>query len=323
MPRDARLDFKNAVHYVSLRGRAGAEIFFNALSLERFPFALRHSAPHARRFETMLGAVCAECGALLYGYCVEPNSAILVLRVAGAPLQALMRRLNSRYSRYLRAAGLAQGKGVFAARYESKAIAPEYLLHALRRAHRSPIANGLCIRPVDYPFSSDRVYAGAKAPLPIAILDVKAALEQKGYFGSRGYREFMGHDETPHVADLLTHGSPLDSRVVGDKVFVQRARYMAAHPASPPTREQFIAGAAQLLNQTPADIVSATLVGVLGRALVAWYALRTGAVTLSDVGRWFSVTGGTLEQAIRHHRGRTPHLFDLPALPGLEADPDE
>jgi hypothetical protein len=128
----------------------------------------------------------------------------------------------------------------------------------------------------------------------------------------------MEQDETPYVANLLSHGSPMDPRIAGDKVFVQKARDMAAHPAAPPTREQLIAGAARLLNTTPADIYSATYVGVLGRALVAWYGSRSGAVTLTEAGRWFSITGATLGQAIRHHRGVTPDLFNLDSLPEVE-----
>jgi hypothetical protein len=129
----------------------------------------------------------------------------------------------------------------------------------------------------------------------------------------------MDQDETHHVAALLSQGSPLDSRIVGDKVFVQKARHMAAHPAPPPTREQLIEGVARLLHTTPTKIHSATHIGVLGRALVAWYGSRSGAATLSEAGQWFSVTGATLGQAIRHHRGVTPDLFNLVSLPEVEA----
>jgi hypothetical protein len=128
----------------------------------------------------------------------------------------------------------------------------------------------------------------------------------------------MDQDETPYVANLLSYGAPLDSRIVGDKLFVQKARHMAAHPTAPPTREQLIGGVARLLNKTPADIYTTTHVGVLGRALVAWYGLRSGASTLTDMGRWFSVTGATLGQGIRHHREARPDLFNLSHLPEIE-----
>src|SRR5258708_34800281 len=85
-----------------------------------------------------------DCGTILHGYCLEPNSGILVLQTAGMSLQSVMQRLCSRYSRYLRADGLVEGRRVFGGRYDSKVVAPEYLPHVVRRAHRSPILAGLC-----------------------------------------------------------------------------------------------------------------------------------------------------------------------------------
>jgi hypothetical protein len=156
---------------------------------------------------------------------------------------------------------------------------------------------------------------GEFAQIPITTAALRSELEVKGHHGLRGYREFMDQDETPYVANLLSQGSPLDSRIVGDKVFVQKARHMAAHPAASPTREELIASVARLLNKTPADIFSATRVGALGRSLVAWYGVRSGTATLTEVGRWFSVSGETLGQRIRHHREVRPDLFNLAHLP--------
>jgi hypothetical protein len=168
---------------------------------------------------------------------------------------------------------------------------------------------------VDYPFSSERAYTGEFAQVPITTVDLKTALELKGHHGMRGYREFMDQDETPYLANLLSQGSPLDSRIVGDKVFVQKARRMAAHPPALPTRERLIADVARFLNKTPADIHSATHVGVLGRALVAWYGVRSGAANVTEIGRWFSVSGATLTQRIRYYRKVRPDLFNLSHLP--------
>jgi hypothetical protein len=128
----------------------------------------------------------------------------------------------------------------------------------------------------------------------------------------------MDEQETAYVANLLSYGSPLDSRIVGDKVFAQKARQLAAHPAAPPTRERLIADVARLLNKKPDEIFSATHVGALGRALVASYGVRVRAATLTEIGRWFSVSVATLGQGIRHHRKVAPELFELAVLPGLE-----
>jgi putative transposase len=314
MPRRKRLDFKEAIHYVMVRGAAGAEIFFNARDLQRSPRAPRQIAPQVSKFEKLLAETRDECGELLHAYCVEPNRGILVLKAAGAPLQVFMQRLCGAYARYLRRGGFAVERAVFASRYDAKIIAPEYLPHAVRRAHRSPIESGLRKQPVDYPFSSDRAYRGETAVLAIHMADVRAALELKGHFGSRGYRDFMNQAETPHVARLLTHGSPLDSRIVGDKVFVQKARQTAEHPPVPLDREQLTAQVASLLKCTAADIFSPTHTGTLGRALVAWYGVRSGTATLTEIGRWFSVTGASLGQAIRIQRLIRPDLFRPPEV---------
>src|SRR6266481_2584923 len=182
MPRHERLNFRDAIHYAQVRGRNGSDIFFDPHTLRRFPQAPRQYAPHALRFELLLAEACTECGTILHGYCLEPNSGILVLQTAGASLQALMQRLLNRYSRYRRAAGFVGGRRVFGARYGSKDVAPEHLPHGVR----------------------------------------------------------------------------------------------AAHPAASPAPEQIIAAVARLRNRPPADIYSATPVGVRGRALVAWYGLRSG-----------------------------------------------
>jgi len=311
MPRRERLDFKGASHYVVIRGAVGAEIFFDALHFKAFPRAPRQSAPHALKFEHYLIETRDECGALLHAYCLESNRAILVLTSTGAPLHAFMQRLCGRYARYFRAGGFSAGRTVFAARYNAKVIAPDYLPHAVRRVHRSPIDSGLCKQRVDYPFSSDRAYSGEPSSVRFDMADVKAALELKGYSGPRGYRNFMDQAETPHVANLLSRGSLLDSRIVGDKVFVQKARHSAAHPPASPTREELIAGVARLLNCTADAIFSPTHIGALARALVAWYGVRSGTATVAEIGRWFSVTGATLGQAIRHQRQIRPDLFAL------------
>jgi hypothetical protein len=320
MPRPDRLDFPGAIHYAQVRGADGAHIFFDPAILARIGAVSRQHAPDLQQFEHLIAAVGEECQAVFYGYSVEPNSGVLVLQTIGAPLEAFMRRLCGQYSRYLRLNGRLNGvQSAFAARYESKVIASEYLTHAVRRAHRAPIVSGSFPRRMDYPFSSERAYTGERAVLPLNLAAVRQALEQHGFLGTRGYREFMDQSESPYVATLFEHGAPLDSRIVGGKFFVQQARQRAAHPPSPPTSEQLILGVARLLNTSETEIFASTHTGVLGRALVAWYARRTRAATMSAVGQWFSVTRAALGQGIRHYRRIEPDLFNFPELPGIKS----
>jgi len=313
------LDFRGAIHYIRIRGGNGATIFFDPDILKPGGPAPYRAAPDLRRFERLVTAAGQECRAVLHGYSMEPNAGTLVLQSHGAPLAEFMRRLCGQYSHYLRInRRLNEGQCAFATRYESKVVAPEYLPHAVRRAHRAPIVAGHSLSRVDYPFSSERAYVGERASLPLETQEVRRTLQLRGHFGSRGYREFMDAPETPYVAALFDHGAPLDSRIVGGKLYVQQARRLAARPPNTLTRQQLMDAVARLLNIAESEILDSSHTGVLARALVAWFALRSGAATLSTVGEWFSVTGATLGQGIRHYRPLAPHLFDLAKLPELE-----
>jgi hypothetical protein len=309
---------------VHVLGRVGSNIYFDAsvlhAAVERWG-----RIPHLVRFFELLDECCSECGAQLFGYCIEPNDASLVLRTMGARLDACMQRLSGRYSRYLhKEQVLSKSMCPFAARYESKVLAPEYLPHALRRVQARPVRAGLARRAIDYPFSSAMAYVGERAPVHLETDAVWRALERRGMFGLRGYREFMEKTETPHVAELFEQGSPLDARVVGGHVFITQARDAARHPPVPATREQLLAGVANLLEAEPEALFTASHQGVLGRALVAWYALRLGTASLREVGRWFDVSGATLGKGMRHYRSVSPELFKRKSLPGLEpVDGDE
>lgn len=317
MSRPHRLDFHGAIHLVHVQGRAGFNIYFDASVLNRAAVERWSGVPHLLRFLRLLNECCSECGTQLFGYCVEPNDCSLVLRRMGAPLDACMQRLGGRYSRYLHV-GQVLPKGVrpFAARYESKVLAPEYLPHALRRVHARPLLTGLARRAVDYPFSSAPAYVGARALVSLETDAVWRALKRKGLFGLRGYREFMEKAETPHVAELFEQGSPLDARVVGGPLFVAQARDAAGHPPAPATREQLCMGVAQLLG-TESQTLFTTGDRVFARALVAWYALRSGSATLREVAAWFEISAATLGNALRHYRHVSPALFDK-TLPGIE-----
>ena len=320
MSRPRRLDFHGAIHLVHVRGKAGFNIYFAPDVLTRSSNELWRSVPHLLRYFALLEECCSECGAQLFGYCVEPNAASLVLRAVGSPLDALMQRLSGRHSRYLhRAQVLPLQVSGFASRYESKVVAPAYLPHAVRRVHARPLGAGLARRAIDYPFSSAPAYMGERAPLHVETDMVWRVLENRGLFGLPGYRSFMGEADTPYVTKLFEQGSPFDARVVGSHVFVAQAKDAAAHPPAPLTREQLIEGVAQLLG-----IASQTFYGeghqaVLARALVALHALRSGSASVREVAGWFGVSAATLGRGIRHYQRVSSALFEK-ALPGIKPD---
>ena len=301
MPRPRRLDFKGAIHLVRMAGREGLKIYFDVNKLAALVEPVRAVA-QVRVFEKIITVACEECGAVLHAYCIESNTCSLLVEVCGLPLQALMQRVRAQYSRYLLCDGLlAKGARPYAARYESKIIAPAYLAHAVRRVHGS--AKGLAA------FSSAAAYAGGRAMVPLETEPVREALAQRGYAGVRGYQTFMMQADSEFVTQLFERGSPLDSRIVGDRAFVIWAREAAAHPPVLPSREHLIATVASIIERKPEELFESTRVGALGRALVAWYAMRSGAATLTETGKWFSVGAATLGRGIRHFRQVRPELF--------------
>ncbi len=148
---------------------------------------------------------------------------------------------------------------------------------------------------------------------------VTIALKRRGLIGRRGYQKFMEQPETTLVADVLEFGSVFDPRIAGSEMFARQVRGRLERPAPAPTREQLVAGVARLMRQEPAKIFSKTHTGALGRSLVAWYGLRSGVESLELIGKWFSVSGATLGQGIRHYRKVMPRLFNLP-MPGMDLE---
>jgi hypothetical protein len=306
MPRPRRLDFQGAIHLVRIVGRSGLQIFFDRDTLPELSQPAR-AASRLRKFEGIVVAACEECGATLSAYRIACNASALLLHVGGSSLDVLMQRICGRYSRYLHTEHfLREDDFPFAGRYESKIISPTYLPHALRRLHSQA--------PGEYAFSSGAAYLGGRSHVSVDIAAVRQVLKQKGFSGLAGYKAFMAQQESPYVGKLLDRGSPFDSRIVGDRVFVTYAHAAAAHPSAPPTLEQLSLRVARLLQRDIKDLYASTHVAVLGRSLVAWYALRSGAATLTVTGKWFSVSAATLGQGIRHYRRVSPELFNQRAL---------
>jgi hypothetical protein len=303
MPRARRLDFQGATHLVRISGRSGLQIFFDRDQLPELSEPARRAASRLRKFEDIVTAACEECGTILRAYRIESNTSALLVHVGGSSLEALMQRICGQYSRYLHSGHfLKAGDAPFAGRYASKLIAPMYLPHAMRRLHRQVLG--------EFAFTSAAAYLGGRSQVAVDVAAVREVLKQKGCSGLAGFKAFMAQPESPYVSVLFERGSPVDSRIVGDRAFVTFAHSAAAHPSAPPTLEQLCVRIALLLHQQVKDLYGSSHMAVLGRSLVAWYALRSGVATQTETGRWFSVSAATLGQGIRHYRRVSPELFN-------------
>jgi hypothetical protein len=311
MSREPRLDFQGAIHFVQIRGHHEGAIFLTPDRPQTLNGKRISVASNAHSFLFLLNEAREEYGALLHGYSIVSNAAGFLLQRLGAPLEWLMRDVHSQFSLRIREKqGLQKGQTAFGGRYKSQIVSPTYLPHVLRRLHRIDSDMSSPEKRRDYPFSSDAAYLRGHGPTWLTMTAVQAALEHRGYIGIAGYTDFMQKPETPYVAALLTNGWRADRRVIGDKQYVGQASRAAKSTPRCPSRDELVCAVSGMVGVCPRDIYTRTHVASLGRALVAWYAARTGAATHAEVGRWFNISGSALRHAIRYHREKFPNHFN-------------
>lgn len=299
MPRRVRLEFQGATHWVRLiaekrHARSSGWI----------------AAAEGKSIEQALSQACMECGANLHAYYIGEGRMAFLAHTRGSSMSSLMQRLSSRYYHLLRASAHPTDEKLANRRYDSKVVAPDYAPYVVRRIHNIPVISGLCAQRIDYPFSSERAYLGEASRVTLDMAPLMNALEQRGYFGLRGYRQFMAKNDTPRVAELLTRGAAADPRIIGDPEFVQLAlRAAATRTNSSSSLDGLVLTVSELMGQPPSIVRSRTRLGTLARALVAWYGVRQGVSSLAATARAFGVTTAALGQAMRRHRAASARLF--------------
>jgi hypothetical protein len=133
-----------------------------------------------------------------------------------------------------------------------------------------------------------------------------AGLEQRGYVGELAGERFLRKPESPRHVMQLGPQSGRHCRIAGEPTDVDDALWHSQHTASAPPLKQVIDAVALLLQNEPDGLPRQ---GVLEKALVTWYATRSGAATLGEMGIWFRCTPTTLRANIESHRKMRPALF--------------
>jgi hypothetical protein len=323
MPRRKRLEFHGAIHMVRVGGRSGANVFYDPQTLRQHPENPRGSAPDVQHFEALLWDTCEQYEAKVHAYAVEQNTALIVVQRYGAPLNWIMHDVLTRYSMYLiERSRIPEGERPFPRRYEAQLIQPGKLPYVVRYLHRRQFGADPRRRAVNHPFSSNLIYCGRK-PQPACMITsaTRAALATLGYPGPSGYLEFMARSDSPPIAHMLSQS------VIGDPAFRELMRKRHPGPTAQPSPDEILQEvAAALLHSEPDVVCSSTHRGALARAIVAWYAMRTGTAQIGTVGRWFGVTSSDLRFLIREHRKKNPQYFSRPLpelFPALSAEKPE
>ena len=98
-----------------------------------------------------------ELGYKLFGYVIMDNHYHLIIQTNNYPLQTIMHRLNTRYSKYYNQKYVRVGH-VFGDRYKALPVGDQsYILTLLRYIHQNPVRAGIN-KVSEYRWSSDYLY---------------------------------------------------------------------------------------------------------------------------------------------------------------------
>jgi REP element-mobilizing transposase RayT len=306
MARPKRCEFQGAIHLVTLSGYSGGKVFYDPQVFTEFPDNPRGHAPDAEHFESLLWDTCDQYDARVHAYVVEPNAVVIAIQTHRAPLSWIVHDLLARYSMYvIHQNRIPEGEKPFPRRYKAQIVQPSKLPYAVRYVQRRERVADSRRRAINHPFSSHLIYCGRRPrPECFVVSAMREALENLGYPGPTAYFEFMARSDSPAIAHMLS------LRIIGEGSFAESVRARCQIPPRVPSPDEILREVTgRLLHTEPSVACSSTHRGALARALVAWYAMRTGAAQIAAVGRWFGFTSSDLRYLIHQHRRKNPQYF--------------
>jgi putative transposase len=176
MGRKPRIEYDGAIYHVIQRGNNRENIF----DKESDKSNLLNDIVQKQN----------DLGFKLMGYIIMDNHFHILLQTFEKPLQSILHRINSKYSKYYNRKYDRKGH-VFGERYKAILVQDEsYLLTLLRYIHQNPVKAGICNRVEEYKWSSDYYYRnGIDKEIDIHVIlgsiskDAKIAIKQ--------YKEFI------------------------------------------------------------------------------------------------------------------------------------
>lgn len=306
MSSQGRNDYPDSIHLVSVRGRVGREIFFRAARPAGGCYNPDSRAAEVAFWEWLLARTCDRYGALVHAYCWLPDEAVLLIQRFAVSLDIMFSSLLGQYSRYLHRAGRVPARErPYASRYSSIQVSPGLLPFAVRHVYWRAVRAKLCRDPGGHVLSSYRLHFASVVPSWFEQREFLAQVERRGYVGQAAVEEFIRTPERLEHRALFGDQAGRRPRVAAEPEELT-ARWRASRLRVPPSVEDVVdAVRSQLLVGTTPPGGS-----VLEKALIAWYATRSGAATLAELGLRFGCSPTTLRRDIESHRRKQPRLFE-------------
>jgi len=289
VPRSRRTHLPGGVYHAVLRGNHRREIF---------------AADHDYLcFEDIVARALDRYGASLLAYCWMTNHVHLAIRIAEAPLGAVMGIVASRYAR-AKQRSLATTGHLFERRYRARLVdADRYLLALVRYIHLNPVRARMVSDPREHLWSSHGAYLGTPGPGWLCIEPVLGLLGPSADVARAAYRRFMNEApddaERDEICPTIRRGPARRSR------HDRPAR--AGEPGSldaPRSLDAITAAVAAEHGVSMVDLVSRRRLSTLvaARKEIARRALLEGVANLSEVARHLNRAPSTLSGLL--HGGR-------------------
>lgn len=196
MGRKPRAEYEGGLYHVIQRGN-NREFIFNHEDDKTFLLRLLKDLKEVMGYK-------------IFGFSLLDNHYHLVLQTLKEPLQSIMHRINSRYSKFFNQKYGRSGH-VYESRYKAIHVGDEkYLLSLLRYVHQNPVRAGICQRAEEYRWSSDYFYrTNNREWVDIGL--IMDMLSDNQSSAIHKYIEFMTDAETENFEDVRVIGQhPVD-----------------------------------------------------------------------------------------------------------------
>jgi hypothetical protein len=276
--------------------------------VEQRALGLFVSADDYRMFVDLLEKRARRSQVSVIGFCLLPDSFLLLVEVGTASVGSLVNSLEAAYSR-VRARSGANRR--FARRPRVLLVdLHSHLVTMLRYLHWLPVRAGLCFDPDDYLWTSHSAYMG-RVNLPWVLRPVRLLRH-----GHNAYRRFMRRPLDEQEVTQVEGPGEVDPRVLGGRSFLAtlpvRTHYRTVQGFGDVARS-----VALVLGVEVTEIASARRAHrlSLARAIVTWQCVHRHALTLGQCAILLNRNPRTLLRAIARYKSIHPGYFTIEGIP--------
>jgi len=190
--RPPRLQVADGIYHLTARGNERRALYRDAVDRERFL--------------EILAETLERCNWHCLSYCLMSNHYHLLVRTLEPTLSRGMRDLNGMYAPWCKRR-LGRDGHLFQGRYRALLSgSDEHLLAAVASMVRNPLRAGMCKRPCDWPWSSQRALSGQCPPGVLALRELLSHLAREQARARARYRE-LTEDEGSRSGSLFPRRS--------------------------------------------------------------------------------------------------------------------